>query len=55
MIEALGIAGTPESAREQLRELVETTIIDIPIVKVPRSAEDDVLEETITQLGKINR
>lgn len=54
MVEALGIAGTPDSAREQLRELVETTILDIPIVKVPRSAGNGVLEETITQLGKIN-
>jgi len=43
MIEALGVAGTPETARAQLAALTDG-IVDHPIVTVPQQATDLALE-----------
>ncbi|MFB6164956.1 MAG: LLM class flavin-dependent oxidoreductase [Haloarculaceae archaeon] len=43
MVEALGIAGTPDQARDQLATL-QDGIVDLPIVTVPRQAGDLALE-----------
>ncbi|WP_246988442.1 LLM class flavin-dependent oxidoreductase [Halorientalis marina] len=43
MIEALGVAGTPEEARAQLAAL-QDGIVDLPIVTVPQQATDLALE-----------
>ncbi|QCS43809.1 LLM class flavin-dependent oxidoreductase [Natrinema versiforme] len=51
MIADLGVAGTPEEAREQLRTLVAETGIDHPIVVVPEPASSDVTETTIEALA----
>ncbi|QLG50578.1 LLM class flavin-dependent oxidoreductase [Natrinema halophilum] len=51
MLTDLGVAGTPEKAREQLRTLVDETGIDHPIVVVPEPASNDVTEMTIEALA----
>ncbi|MGQ3411670.1 LLM class flavin-dependent oxidoreductase [Natrinema sp. LN54] len=51
MIADLGVAGTPEEARERLRTLVAETGIDHPIVVIPEPASSDVTETTIEALA----
>ncbi len=43
MVADLGVAGTPEVARDQLAAL-EADLVDVPIVTVPRTATDMALE-----------
>ncbi|MFB6142050.1 MAG: LLM class flavin-dependent oxidoreductase [Halorientalis sp.] len=43
MVAALGVAGTPETARERLATLREG-VVDLPIVTVPRQAPDLAME-----------
>jgi alkanesulfonate monooxygenase SsuD/methylene tetrahydromethanopterin reductase-like flavin-dependent oxidoreductase (luciferase family) len=48
MVAALGVAGTPEAAREQFREIAGMDVVDRPLVVVPNGAEsqaDLTLEE----------
>ncbi|QLK24976.1 LLM class flavin-dependent oxidoreductase [Natrinema zhouii] len=51
MIADLGVAGTPDEARDQLRTLVAETGIDHPIVVVPEPASSEVAETTIDALA----
>lgn len=51
MLGDLGVAGTPDRAREQLRTLVDETGIDQPIVVVPEPASNEVAEATIEALA----
>jgi alkanesulfonate monooxygenase SsuD/methylene tetrahydromethanopterin reductase-like flavin-dependent oxidoreductase (luciferase family) len=51
MVEALGVAGTPETAREKLITLVEETPIDRPLVTVPNNAVEELGEETMEALA----
>ncbi|MFC4541241.1 LLM class flavin-dependent oxidoreductase [Halosolutus amylolyticus] len=51
MLADLGVAGTPEDAREQLRRLVAETGIDHPIVVIPEPASSDQTERTIDALA----
>ena len=46
----LGVAGTADSARQQLHELLELDVIDCPILYVPRSAPQSVRDRTIEDL-----
>ena len=46
----LGVAGTADSAREQLQELLQVDAIDCPILYVPRSASQSVRDRTIEEL-----
>ena len=50
MVEALGVAATPESAADALERLVEETPIDRPIVVVPSSAPE-LAEGTVEALA----
>lgn len=54
MVDALGIAGTPEQARERLRTLLEYPLIDVPIVSVPYLADDEITEYTVRELAPRN-
>lgn len=47
----LGVAGTPDDAREQLRDVVDTTIADCPIVYVPREVPPALRDDTIEALS----
>lgn len=49
MVDALGVAGTPETAREKLREL--PPVIDHAMVVVPAQAAADLGERTIAALA----
>lgn len=51
MVSALGVAGTPEEARAQLRDLVENSVIDRPIVTIPQQTADELAEPTIEALA----
>ncbi|MFC6766897.1 LLM class flavin-dependent oxidoreductase, partial [Natrinema soli] len=51
MVADLGVAGTPDEARERLRTLVAETGIDQPIVVVPEPASSEVAETTIDALA----
>jgi len=53
MVAALGIHGTPEKTRSQLTDLVETTIVDYPLVIVPQQAADDLAETTLEALAPV--
>lgn len=47
MVHELGIAGTPEAARDQLESLIANTPIDRPLIKIPKKVEDDTAVNTI--------
>ncbi|WP_254762994.1 LLM class flavin-dependent oxidoreductase [Natrinema marinum] len=51
MLADLGVAGTPDEAREQLRTLVAETGIDHPIVVIPEPASSEMAETTIEALA----
>lgn len=51
MTDALGVAGTPEMARERLSELMDETVIDRPMLAVPNQAADELAEQTFESLA----
>jgi alkanesulfonate monooxygenase SsuD/methylene tetrahydromethanopterin reductase-like flavin-dependent oxidoreductase (luciferase family) len=51
MVEALGVAGTPERAREQFRALTEIDCVTRPMVTIPSNADDDTARRTIEELA----
>jgi len=51
MVAALGVAGTPESAREQLREIAGIEVVDEPIVVVPTGSSEQLRQRTVTELS----
>jgi 5,10-methylenetetrahydromethanopterin reductase len=51
MVDALGVAGTPEEARRKLDDLLERTPIDRPILVVPAQAADELTEPTMEALA----
>lgn len=53
MVRDLGIAGTPESARSQFRDLLEGSIIDHPLITIPEQAADDLAEKTVRELSTV--
>ena len=50
MVGALGVAGTPDEAREQLREIAGMDVIDRPLLVVPNGAEQ-LAEQTVEELS----
>lgn len=54
LVHDIGVAGTPEGAREQLREVIESEIVDCPIIYVPRQASEDIRSRTIEELSPRN-
>jgi len=51
MVADLGVAGTRAEARERLHALVEDTVVERPIITIPRQAADAVAESTIEALA----
>jgi 5,10-methylenetetrahydromethanopterin reductase len=51
MVRAIGVAGTPEDARNQLNQLIDNTIIDMPILYVPYGAREGIVDRTIEELS----
>ena len=51
MITALGIAGTPDEAREQFDSIVSLDIIDEPLIVVPTGTPEDIKERTVETLS----
>ena len=51
MVSALGVAGSPNEARAQLRDLVENSVINHPIVTIPQQTADELAESTIEALA----
>lgn len=51
MVADLGCAGTAESVREQLRDLLAMDVIDHPIVDVPGRMDDDRINKTIDAIS----
>jgi len=54
MVHDLGVAGTPEEARERLRGLVAETAIDRPLLTIPEQAADSLTERTIQALSSVS-
>lgn len=50
MVLALGVAGTPDEAREQLRELASMDAIDQPLLVIPSNATEHT-EQTVEELA----
>jgi len=55
MVEALGVAGTPEQAREQFDRIASIDAIDEPIVVIPVGTEQETAQYTIEQLAPEKR
>ncbi|KTG11044.1 luciferase [Haloprofundus marisrubri] len=55
MVRALGVAGTPDEATEQLETILDLELLDRPMLTVPRQADDDLTLETIEALAPENR
>ncbi|WP_293030191.1 LLM class flavin-dependent oxidoreductase [Natronococcus sp.] len=53
LVDDLGVAGTPEDARDRLESLVAETGIDHPIVVVPDPASDEIVELTVESLAPV--
>jgi alkanesulfonate monooxygenase SsuD/methylene tetrahydromethanopterin reductase-like flavin-dependent oxidoreductase (luciferase family) len=51
MVAALGVAGTPEEAREGLRAVAAMDVIDRPLVAVPQNASPTLSERTVAELA----
>jgi alkanesulfonate monooxygenase SsuD/methylene tetrahydromethanopterin reductase-like flavin-dependent oxidoreductase (luciferase family) len=51
MVAALGVAGTPGSAREQLREVAAIDVVDEPIVVVPTGSSEQLRQRTVAELS----
>ena len=51
MIGALGVAGTPAEAREQLAEIASLDAIDEPLVVIPDGTDEELRTETIEALA----
>jgi len=54
MIHAFGVAGTPESVRDQIISLLETTCIETPIIVPPHKMEMDMIRRTIRETAPTN-
>ena len=51
MLQELGVAGTPEGARQRLRELLAIDVIDSAIVYVPTGSSRETIDRTIEELA----
>lgn len=51
MVETFGIVGTPDSARHQLRTVLETNVVDGIVLTTPRTATDGIVERTFAALA----
>lgn len=53
MISELGVAGTPEMARKQLREVTSTCKIDCPTIIIPSGSDHSLINRTIDEIGEL--
>ncbi len=53
MVSELGIAGTPDTARQRLRALVAETPVDRPLLTIPEQAANELAEGTIEALAPV--
>jgi alkanesulfonate monooxygenase SsuD/methylene tetrahydromethanopterin reductase-like flavin-dependent oxidoreductase (luciferase family) len=51
MVAALGVAGTPETARERFAEVASLDVVDHPIVVVPDGVDEATTERTVEALA----
>ena len=51
MVADLGIAGTPEKAREQLRAVADIPVVDEPLVVVPNGVTQEMKRQTVEALA----
>jgi 5,10-methylenetetrahydromethanopterin reductase len=51
MVEALGVAGTPEQAREQFQAITEIDCVTRPMVTIPSNTDEEMTERTIEALA----
>ncbi|SDJ79748.1 Flavin-dependent oxidoreductase, luciferase family (includes alkanesulfonate monooxygenase SsuD and methylene tetrahydromethanopterin reductase) [Halovenus aranensis] len=51
MLDALGVAGTPEQARDRLAEIAALDAVDVPLVVVPDDTGDELRRETMEALA----
>ncbi|XVH33345.1 LLM class flavin-dependent oxidoreductase (plasmid) [Haloferacaceae archaeon DSL9] len=54
MVRDLGVAGTPEAARNRLRKLVTETAVDRPLLTIPEQAAGTLAEQTIKALAPVS-
>lgn len=50
MVDDFGVAGHPDHARERLRNLLQRDVVDCPMVFVPKQADVETVERTLTEL-----
>jgi alkanesulfonate monooxygenase SsuD/methylene tetrahydromethanopterin reductase-like flavin-dependent oxidoreductase (luciferase family) len=55
MVEALGVAGTPDQARAQLDDIAAIDATDEPIVVIPVGMDEEMADYTISQLAPEKR
>jgi 5,10-methylenetetrahydromethanopterin reductase len=51
MVDALGVAGAPETARERFEDVASLDAVDHPIVVVPDGADETMVDRTIGALA----
>jgi len=51
LLNALAVVGSPEEARGQLREVLDTAVIDVPILSIPFEADEAMARTTVDALG----
>ncbi|MDY6817360.1 MAG: LLM class flavin-dependent oxidoreductase [Halobacteriales archaeon] len=51
MVSALGVAGPPAQAREQLADIASIDCVTRPVITIPSNADDDIAERTIEALA----
>ena len=51
MVDALGVAGTPETARERFAAVSSLDVVDHPIVVVPDGVDEATTERTVEALA----
>ncbi|WP_435175811.1 LLM class flavin-dependent oxidoreductase [Halorussus sp. AFM4] len=54
MVAALGVAGTPDEAREQFWAVADVDCVTRPMVTIPSNADDETVERTVEALAPSN-
>ncbi|MFT4882715.1 MAG: 5,10-methylenetetrahydromethanopterin reductase [Natronomonas sp.] len=55
MVDALGVAGTPDEARAGFQEIADIDCVTRPMVTIPSNADDETATRTIEELAPSNR
>jgi alkanesulfonate monooxygenase SsuD/methylene tetrahydromethanopterin reductase-like flavin-dependent oxidoreductase (luciferase family) len=51
MVAALGVSGTPDQARDRLRDIMDNPAIDRPLITIPNQTAEKLAEQTIEALS----